>query len=81
MLVRTLMWLLAVVHVVPALDHIPHWVATRAWADAWRGWGALSAVLWFVLPVAAQGRVLGKIRLIGQVRIGRFLFINANSFR
>jgi hypothetical protein len=45
---------LAVVHTVPALDHVPRFVATGQWPDAWRGLGAGLAVLWFLAPLRAQ---------------------------
>jgi hypothetical protein len=52
---------LAVVHVVPALDHLPAFLASWTWADAWRGLGALIAVLWFASPLRAQARVIGIV--------------------
>jgi len=51
-------FVLAVAHVVPAYDHLPKFVASPNWGDAWRGFGATFAALWFVLPLPAQARAL-----------------------
>jgi hypothetical protein len=49
---------LAVVHLVPAIDHLPAFLATPTWADAWRGAGATFAVAWFLVPLRAQARAI-----------------------
>jgi len=51
-------WALALVHVVPAADHLPAFVIAPAWADFWRGVGAACAVIWFVLPIHVQAHAL-----------------------
>ena len=50
--------LLALVHAVPAFDHLPRWLASGSWADAWRGVGASLAVAWFLAPLAVQTRAI-----------------------
>src|SRR5581483_1207399 len=42
---------LAVVHAVPAYDHVPRYLAAGEWADAWRGFGALLALAFFLAPI------------------------------
>lgn len=49
---------LAAAHVVPALDHIPRFMATPSWSDGWRAAGAAIAAAWFALPMRSQGRVV-----------------------
>jgi hypothetical protein len=49
---------LAMAHAVPAADHLPRFLASWAFGDAWRGLGATCAMLWFVAPLTAQARVL-----------------------
>jgi hypothetical protein len=55
---RALTLLLAVVHAVPAADHLPRFVALFDWSDGWRGLGSAAAVLWFLAPAPWQARVL-----------------------
>jgi hypothetical protein len=50
--------LLAVVHAVPALDHLPRFAHSLTWADAWRGFGSAAAVAWFLAPLPLQRRVI-----------------------
>ncbi len=50
--------LLAVAHLVPALDHVPRFVSAPSFADGWRGLGALAAAMWFVLPLQLQSWAL-----------------------
>jgi hypothetical protein len=50
--------LLAVAHAVPAVDHLPRFLASFTFGDAWRGIGAAIAVAWFAAPLPAQGRLL-----------------------
>lgn len=50
--------LLALAHLVPALDHVPRFVASGAFADGWRGLGALAAATWFILPLPLQSWLL-----------------------
>jgi hypothetical protein len=50
--------LLAVAHAVPAVDHLPRFVESLAWADAWRGLGSAVAVAWFLAPLTQQRRVI-----------------------
>ncbi len=60
-------WVLAAVHVVPALDHVPRLIETGGWGDAWRGLGATLATIWFLLPVPTQARALGALRRVALV--------------
>src|SRR5262245_6481527 len=46
--------LLVVVHLVPALDHVPKLIASPNFADAWRGIGSCVAILWFAAPSTIQ---------------------------
>ncbi len=50
--------LLALIHVVPMVDHLPGVLDHPTWADAWRGGGATVAALWFLLPLPVQKRAL-----------------------
>jgi hypothetical protein len=50
--------LLVLVHAVPAFDHLPRWLASGGWGDAWRGVGASLAVAWFLAPPSAQARAV-----------------------
>jgi hypothetical protein len=59
-LAKVLAYALVVAHMVPALDHVPRFVAAPNWADAWRGFGAVLASAWWTLPVPAQGRVIAR---------------------
>jgi hypothetical protein len=52
---------LVVVHLVPAFDHVPRFMVTPTWADAWRGIGASLASLWFTLSVPFQARIVGAL--------------------
>jgi hypothetical protein len=54
--------LLAAAHAVPALDHVPAFLAHPSFADGWRGFGSLAAALWFIAPLPAQARALGALR-------------------
>jgi hypothetical protein len=52
---------LVVVHLVPAFDHVPRFVAAPTWADGWRGIGACFASVWFALSVPMQARLLAAL--------------------
>jgi hypothetical protein len=57
--------LLAVAHAVPAADHLPRFVESASWAEAWRGLGSAVAVLWFLAPLRLQRKVIaGLARLV-----------------
>jgi hypothetical protein len=58
---------LAVVHLVPAIDHVPALVGAPNWADAWRGIGATLAVAWFLAPLRAQARLISFIGQLAQL--------------
>lgn len=55
-------WTLAVVHAVPAADHLPKLVAHPSWGDAWRGIGATLACAWFLAPLRLQAMALRVVR-------------------
>lgn len=55
-------WLLAVVHAVPAADHLPRLLAEISWADGWRGLGSSVACAWFVAPLRVQAAALVALR-------------------
>lgn len=57
-LASALGFVLAAAHAVPALDHLPAFLASPTWADAWRGLGSSLAVLWFASPVRAQSQAI-----------------------
>jgi hypothetical protein len=60
--------LLAVVHAVPAVDHLPRLVESVNWGDAWRGLGSAVAVVWFLSPVTLQGRVVAALARLARLR-------------
>ncbi len=64
---------LAIVHAVPALDHLPRFVTLGHWADAWRGIGASLAVAWFVAPLRAQATVIAAIGRIARASSNAFV--------
>ena len=45
-------------HAVPASEHVPKFLASPSWADAWRGGGSVLASFWFILPLPMQARAL-----------------------
>jgi hypothetical protein len=55
-------WLLAIVHAVPAADHLPKLATAATWGEAWRGGGAALACAWFVAPVRVQAAAFGALR-------------------
>ena len=58
---------LAVVHAVPASDHLPRFFASGQWGDAWRGLGAAIALGWFLAPLRAQATILATLARIGRL--------------
>jgi hypothetical protein len=52
---------LAMVHAVPASDHLPRLLAHASWGDAWRGIGAAIAIAWFLMPLPVQARALALL--------------------
>jgi hypothetical protein len=58
---------LAAVHAVPAFDHLPRFVATGDWADAWRGVGSTIAFAWFLAPLRAQATVIATLARIARL--------------
>ncbi len=58
-------WTLTLVHLVPAMDHLP----PANFGDAWRGVGSALACAWFAAPLPIQARVLGGVR--AEVRLPR----------
>lgn len=62
---RAAAWSLALVHMVPLLDHLPRFFDSGGWSDAWRGFGACIAVLWFVAPPSQQATVLSTVAALG----------------
>jgi hypothetical protein len=63
--------LLAIVHAVPAVDHLPRFVESVDWGDAWRGLGSAVAVVWFLAPVTLQGRVLAALARLARLHPAR----------
>jgi hypothetical protein len=55
-------WLLAIVHAVPAADHLPRLFAEISWADGWRGLGSSFACAWFIAPLRMQAAVIVALR-------------------
>jgi hypothetical protein len=62
---RGLAMVLAAAHAVPALDHLPRFLASHHWYDAWRGVGSALAVIWFLAPPRTQGRVVAWFGRLG----------------
>lgn len=52
--------LLVVVHLVPALDHVPKLLASPNFADGWRAVGSCLAILWFGAPSTLQLAVVRR---------------------
>jgi hypothetical protein len=67
-LLRVFGAILAVVHAVPAVDHLPAFVATLTWGDAWRGFGSAVAVAWFLAPVTLQRTVIVALARLPRLR-------------
>jgi hypothetical protein len=62
---------LAAVHAVPAFDHLPRFVESFGWYDAWRGIGSALALAWFLMPVPFQAGLIGALaRLAGAHPLG-----------
>jgi hypothetical protein len=59
--------LLAVAHAVPAVDHLPRFVESLTWADAWRGLGSTVAVAWFLAPLTQQRRVIAALARLARL--------------
>jgi hypothetical protein len=57
-------WVLALAHAAPAIDHVPRFFEAPSFADAWRGFGAAFACLWFVAPLRVQAAVVGALRAL-----------------
>lgn len=53
---------LAVLHLVPAFDHLPRFLASPTFGDAWRGIGSTLAAFWFATPFRAQARFIRYAR-------------------
>jgi hypothetical protein len=50
--------LLVIVHLVPALDHVPKFLAQPNFSDGWRAIGSCFAILWFAAPRQIQLAVM-----------------------
>jgi hypothetical protein len=66
-LLRSLGFVLALVHAVPASDHIPRFVASGHWGDAWRGFGAALALAWFLAPLPVQAKIIATFGRFARV--------------
>ena len=51
---------LVVVHLVPALDHVPKFLASPTFADGWRALGSCLAIVWFGAPRDFQLAVMRR---------------------
>jgi hypothetical protein len=60
---------LAVVHLVPAIDHVPAFLRAPTWGDAWRGLGSTLAVAWFLAPLRAQARLISFLGEMARLRL------------
>jgi hypothetical protein len=65
-MLRGLALLLVAVHAVPALDHLPRFIQSARWEDAWRGVGAAIAMLWFLAPPWMQARAFRALAILVQ---------------
>jgi len=63
--------LLALVHAVPAADHLPRFIAAAGWADGWRGLGSTFAVAWFLAPLPLQATVIASFARLGRLQHAR----------
>lgn len=63
--------LLALVHAVPAADHLPRFVAAADWGDAWRGLGSTLAIAWFLAPLPIQASIVAAVARLGRLRHAR----------
>jgi hypothetical protein len=70
-LLRAFAAVLAVVHLVPAMDHVPALLREPTWGDAWRGIGSAVAVAWFLAPLAAQARLISWLGRIARLQLPR----------
>ncbi len=70
-LLRAFGVLLAVVHAVPAADHVPRFFESATWGDAWRGLGSTIAVAWFLAPLPLQGKALAALARLARMRSRR----------
>jgi hypothetical protein len=52
--------LLVVVHLVPAIDHVPKFFASPTFGDGWRALGSCLAILWFMAPSTFQLAVVRR---------------------
>ena len=66
--------LMALVHAVPAADHLPRFIAAPGWADGWRGLGSTLAIAWFLAPLPIQAIVIASL-----ARLGRLPRVRARS--
>jgi hypothetical protein len=64
--------LLVVVHLVPAADHVPKFLAQPNFADAWRAIGSCIAIVWFAAPrqiqLAVMRTTLVQVRMVPWTR-------------
>ncbi len=60
-------FVLAIAHAVPASDHIPRFIASGHWADAWRGVGSAIALAWFLAPLRTQAAVIGALGRLSRI--------------
>lgn len=58
---------LAAVHLVPAIDHVPAFLAAPSWADAWRGFGSAIAVAWLLAPMPLQARLISFLGRVARL--------------
>jgi hypothetical protein len=72
-LLRAAALVLVLVHAVPAFDHLPRWLASGSWGDAWRGLGGSLAVAWFLAPLSMQARA---VRALAHAARGGRLALN-----
>jgi hypothetical protein len=59
LVLRTATLVLAFVHLFPARKHLALFVATPSLAEAWKGFGAVAAIAFYLLPVRTQAHLLG----------------------
>ncbi len=67
---------IAVVHAVPAADHLPRVFYALSYGDAWRGVGAAIAIAWFLAPRGAQ---LAVVRALGARTVGPRTLLAASA--
>jgi hypothetical protein len=76
-LVRLATWTLAIVHSFPARKHLAALIEAPSFDEAWKGIGALIAIVLYLLPVRVQARALTALwrHWRGVLRVGALVLL------